>query len=515
MKKLFEELKKLQESSEDIVIDELFIRELIADEENAVRKYKDFASKTTDEKTKKVLLDIAKEEEVHIGELVTYLEIMLNKHNQSSKDTLKEGETEVKKTISEEDKKTKIHANNKEDLRPLKPGEYIGYGGGGFHIMKKEEKVNEEFYKNSELINLTPHDINFMNHEGKVIHTLPKSKSPSRKDINRERKDSIEFNGITMPINEISYGEDKNLPKEEKGKFYVVSSITAENNGGRNDLLVPNDVIRDDKGNPIGCKSLAYYSKSVSEEESVTAKSLKDFVQSFPTIEGLLQEYLNKFYTDTHPSQEEIANGEVRIGKEFSDIADIIVNSLRITKHTAILEMYKLILELQHDKNNAYHERDMLVALISKVFPSYLAKHDPTDESWDKEWTNIVYVNLPTGQCSWHIKDNELPLFNHLSYSENNWDGHTTVEKYIRISKYRMGINRAEHELSDILDEGMFPAGVEQALSKKGYNKDFKGCSLGKDKDGYFVYTHRARSKSYETPEKISEKDINYIDTTG
>jgi len=99
MKKLFEDLKKLQESSEDIIIDELFIRELIADEENAVRKYKDFASKTLDEKTKEVLLNIAKEEEVHIGELVAYLEIMLNKHHQSSKDTLKEGEIEVKKIM--------------------------------------------------------------------------------------------------------------------------------------------------------------------------------------------------------------------------------------------------------------------------------------------------------------------------------------------------------------------------------------------------------------------------------
>jgi hypothetical protein len=38
---------------------------------------------------------------------------------------------------------------------------------------------------------------------------------------------------------------------------------------------------------------------------------------------------------------------------------------------------------------------------------------------------------------------------------------------------------------------------------------------MGIDKDGYFIHTHRARSKSYETPEKISVKDIKFIDSTG
>ena len=31
-------------------------------------------------------------------------------------------------------------------------------------------------------------------------------------------------------------------------------------------------------------------------------------------------------------------------------------------------------------------------------------------------------------------------------------------------------------------------------------DKSFYGVSLGANKDGFFVYTHRARSKSYETP---------------
>lgn len=45
--------------------------------------------------------------------------------------------------------------------------------------------------------------------------------------------------------------------------------------------------------------------------------------------------------------------------------------------------------------------------------------------------------------------------------------------------------------------------------------KSFDGVSLGADKNGFFVYTHRSASKRYETPEKIPEKDIKFIESTG
>lgn len=37
-------------------------------------------------------------------------------------------------------KKKGIHANDKKDLRALKPNEKVVYGGGGFHIVKKGKK---------------------------------------------------------------------------------------------------------------------------------------------------------------------------------------------------------------------------------------------------------------------------------------------------------------------------------------------------------------------------------------
>lgn len=41
------------------------------------------------------------------------------------------------------------------------------------------------------------------------------------------------------------------------------------------------------------------------------------------------------------------------------------------------------------------------------------------------------------------------------------------------------------------------------------------GVSVGQDTNGYFVYTHRARSKSYASQEKIPVKDLKFIDSTG
>ncbi len=41
------------------------------------------------------------------------------------------------------------------------------------------------------------------------------------------------------------------------------------------------------------------------------------------------------------------------------------------------------------------------------------------------------------------------------------------------------------------------------------------GFSCKQDKNGFFIATHRARSKSYESFDKIPMKDITFIDSTG
>lgn len=53
---------------------------------------------------------------------------------------------------------------------------------------------------------------------------------------------------------------------------------------------------------------------------------------------------------------------------------------------------------------------------------------------------------------------------------------------------------------------------VSRTVTKNGVKY---GCSIGQDKDGYFAYTHRARSKSYPSTDKIPVKVLRFIDSTG
>ena len=41
------------------------------------------------------------------------------------------------------------------------------------------------------------------------------------------------------------------------------------------------------------------------------------------------------------------------------------------------------------------------------------------------------------------------------------------------------------------------------------------GFSMGVDKDGYFIHTHRARSKSYPTPDGVTVEEIEKVDSSG
>jgi hypothetical protein len=111
----------------------------------------------------------------------------------------------------------------------------------------------------------------------------------------------------------------------------------------------------------------------------------------------------------------------------------------------------------EDDRQQAYHERNALVAFLSKVYPSHLARHPDSDESWDREWMTIVCIHMtklvstqrfgittwstgyaPVDQLctlTWHVHDNDVPLFGHLQIRDNDWDGSSTADKYERLRR--------------------------------------------------------------------------------
>jgi hypothetical protein len=90
-------------------------------------------------------------------------------------------------------------------------------------------------------------------------------------------------------------------------------------------------------------------------------------------------------------------------------------------------------------KDGAYRERDRCVALAARLamilhLPAWLGRHidKPGDPPWDEDWRNIVFIELPSGQVSWHIHDSEVDLVSFLPRRDDPWDGHDTAEKYRR-----------------------------------------------------------------------------------
>lgn len=79
-----------------------------------------------------------------------------------------------------------------------------------------------------------------------------------------------------------------------------------------------------------------------------------------------------------------------------------------------------------------YTERNRLVAALARLFPSGVAR--TSIPGWDITWEQCVYVDLPTGQASWHFHDSEAHLFEGLPIYTQPWDGHTTDEKYRRLA---------------------------------------------------------------------------------
>jgi len=112
----------------------------------------------------------------------------------------------------------------------------------------------------SKLINCTPHDVNVYNDDLEVIMNIPVSENAARLDQSTEVVGSI----LGVPMTETVFGGTTNLPQQQTNVFIIVSRLVMAKNPERDDLLVPNEAVRDDnghinlkKGKIIGCKSFA------------------------------------------------------------------------------------------------------------------------------------------------------------------------------------------------------------------------------------------------------------------
>ena len=109
--------------------------------------------------------------------------------------------------------------------------------------------LDEEAYVNCEItfINLTPHVITEV-----ITNLILQSEGVARVATTSEVVAT--YNGIDI-FNTV-YGELQGLPKPKTNTLYIVSGLVldAAKRLGRDDCIAPGELVRDDKGQPIGCK---------------------------------------------------------------------------------------------------------------------------------------------------------------------------------------------------------------------------------------------------------------------
>lgn len=112
------------------------------------------------------------------------------------------------------------------------------------------------------IVNLTPHTINL--YRGDLVIEIPPSGTVARvseKQILRH-SDVGEIAGTAGEITKTRvdfylrvFGDVEGIPDPADNVMYVVSSIVAARASHRYDLIIPNDLVRDDRGRVIGCRS--------------------------------------------------------------------------------------------------------------------------------------------------------------------------------------------------------------------------------------------------------------------
>ena len=100
-------------------------------------------------------------------------------------------------------------------------------------------------------VNLTPHDINIITPNDGTI-TVERSGTVARCAV--ESRLIAELNGI--PIYQAVYGAVDGLPAPRPDVYYIVSLMVRQVVPDRWDVLSPGELVRNEAGQPIGCKGL-------------------------------------------------------------------------------------------------------------------------------------------------------------------------------------------------------------------------------------------------------------------
>lgn len=109
----------------------------------------------------------------------------------------------------------------------------------------------------TKIINLTPHDVTIFDDDGKTkLATIPPSGDVARVSMTRQQTGVVKFSGMIVPVFVSTAGEVTGLPDAQDGAIFLVSALVRLALKDRRDVFSPGELIRDDNGQPVGCRGL-------------------------------------------------------------------------------------------------------------------------------------------------------------------------------------------------------------------------------------------------------------------
>lgn len=111
---------------------------------------------------------------------------------------------------------------------------------------------------NTTITNCTPHDVNIVGEDGSVIATIVASGITPRCQASTKEVDTVEVDGVTIPLTVSSFGDVYDLPEPLRNTLLIVSRVVADAASDRHDLVVPDQLVRNDAGQVVGARSLSF-----------------------------------------------------------------------------------------------------------------------------------------------------------------------------------------------------------------------------------------------------------------
>ncbi len=100
--------------------------------------------------------------------------------------------------------------------------------------------------------NKAPHDVVILSEDGREVKRFKAGKGAVRLGAEVKKVGNIG----RVPITKTTFKEAQGLPAYKEGIYYIVSQLVKSSLPLRKDLLVPAQILRDEKKRIIGCMSL-------------------------------------------------------------------------------------------------------------------------------------------------------------------------------------------------------------------------------------------------------------------